>query len=227
VIAGDVKMDVNISLNDEIAAALVHEVKNPVGLISMNVELIKKESRNRWEKNFVVIEKELSKLNKIVTDYKTILCRSNNENEKIFIADLISEIIEEYDISVAEKNITFGINGNEDIYLFGNYNKMCILFFNIIKNAVEAIENTGKIDANIYLKDETVVCEIIDNGCGMDESIANKIGTPYISGKKNGTGLGMVICKSIATEQGGCISINNAKDGKGCIVRVCLPIRQT
>jgi two-component system, sporulation sensor kinase D len=219
-------MEVNVSLNEEIAAALAHEVKNPVGLISMNVELIKKESQNRWEKNFVVIEKELSKLNKIVTDYKTILCRNNNENEKIFIADLISEIIEEYDISVAEKNITFSINGDEDIYIIGNYNKICILFFNIIKNAVEAIADSGKISINIHKNDENIACEIIDNGCGIDESIANKIGTPYISGKKNGTGLGMVICRSIVTEQGGNISIKNKEGSKGCIVEVNLPIKQ-
>jgi two-component system, sporulation sensor kinase D len=219
-------MEVNISLNEEIAAALAHEVKNPVGLISMNVELIKKESQNRWEKNFVVIEKELSKLNKIVTDYKTILCRNSNENEKIFIADLISEIIEEYDISVAEKNITFNINGDEDIYIIGNYNKICILFFNIIKNAVEAIDKCGKIVINIHKTNENIVCEITDDGCGIDESIANKIGTPYISGKKNGTGLGMVICRSIVTEQGGNISIKNKEDAKGCVVRVNLPIMQ-
>jgi signal transduction histidine kinase len=215
---------VKTALNEEIAAALVHEVKNPVGLIKMNVEFIKKESMNRWEKNFVVIEKELSKLNKIVTDYKTILCHSETEeNEKIFIADVISEIIEEYDISIAEKDISFDITGNEDLSIYGNYNKICILFFNIIKNAVEAIEKSGKITVNLNNDGEKAVCEIADNGCGIDESIADKIGTPYFSGKKNGTGLGMVICQSIATEHGGSITINNSPNGKGCVVRVEFP----
>lgn len=209
-------------VNEEMAAALMHEVKNPVGLIKMNVDYIKKESGSRWEKNFTVIEKELSKLNRLFDDYKALITKTEDgSRERIFLKDLINDIIEEYDISLADKKIDFSVSCGEDVSILGDYNKICILFFNLIKNAVEAIDKAGSISIFTEESDGKTITHICDSGCGMDSYISQNIGKPFVTGKANGSGLGMLICRSIAKEHGGSVEITNRAE-KGCHVTVTL-----
>ena len=131
---------------EQIAAVLAHEVKNPVSLIKMNVQYIKDFCPKALENNFTVIEKELEKLNHIINDYTIMAENTRKENiEMIFIDELLSDIIEEYNLTPYDKKIEFVLDSPDDVKLYGDYNKINILFFNIYKNAIEAINNKGII----------------------------------------------------------------------------------
>ena len=117
---------------EQIAAVLAHEVKNPVSLIKMNVQYIKDFCPKALENNFTVIEKELEKLNHIINDYTIMAENTKKENiEMIFIDELLSDIIEEYNLTPHDKKIEFVLDSPDDVKLYGDYNKINILFFNI------------------------------------------------------------------------------------------------
>ena len=209
-------------VKEELAAALAHEVKNPVSLIKANIDYIREEKNlEECDKNFKVIDRELGKIDSLIKDF-TVLSRDTVKEsmEKIFVEDLINDVVESYDISIQRKKIEFDIKSRrEDIACIGDYNKISILFFNIIKNAVEAIDSEGCIEINIDENDEYITVEVMDNGEGIKEDMLGIIGKPFMSTKEDGSGLGIAICKSIVEEHNGRFSIGNREEG-GCVVRI-------
>ena len=147
---------------------------------------------------------------------------SNSEKEIIFIYDLISEVIEEFNTPYEGKDIKFElICSDEDIKIFGEYSKICIVFFNIYKNAVEAIKDKGIIKTSISKENSEITIKIIDNGIGIAAELEEEIGTPFFTTKVGGSGLGISICKKIIEEHNGTFNIfNNIK--QGCTVEIML-----
>ena len=193
-------------IEKESSAALAHEVKNPLSLIKMNVDHIKSSLNNEFEDNFKVIEREICRINMIVTGLSF-------NRQPVYIKRLIERIIDEYDISLRHKNIKFSIKGEADIYAMGDTEKLNILFFNLIKNSVEAIEKEGDINIRIYKKGSRTLTEISDSGGGISEKIMSAIGQPYNTDKEGGTGLGLAICTSIVNEHKGSIAFENTDKG--------------
>lgn len=205
----------------ELAAALAHEVKNPLGLIKANVDIIKLESGTAYEKSINIINREINKITSVIETFGHIKAGGTLWS-RVSIPDMLMEIIYDYNISLQNKNINFRLINNSDYpYVQGNENKLSILFFNIIKNAVEAIEEKGEIVAEIYNSDSRLIIEIKDNGKGIEDYILKNIGKPYLTGKENGNGLGVAICKSIVGEHNGKINYKNNELG-GCTVEVVL-----
>ena len=207
---------------EQIAAVLAHEVKNPVSLIKMNVQYIKDFCPKALENNFTVIEKELEKLNHIIKDYTIMAENTKKENiEMIFIDELLSDIIEEYNLTPYDKKIEFVLDSPDDVKLYGDYNKINILFFNIYKNAIEAIKNKGIIKTTVTPDIGKTTITIEDNGGGISPVVLNNLGTPFVTTKENGSGLGILICKNIVHEHKGKIDFENTDNG--CVVTVELP----
>lgn len=211
-----------MSGKEQIAAVLAHEVKNPVSLIKMNVQFIKDFCPKALENNFMIIEKELEKLNHIINDYTVMAGNTDKENlEMIFIDELLSDIIEEYNLTPYDKKIDFVLDTPEDVKLYGDYNKINILFFNIYINAIEAIKDKGIIKTTVKPNIGNTVITVEDNGGGISPLILKNIGTPFVTTKENGSGLGVLICKNIVKEHKGKINFENTDIG--CKVTVELP----
>ena len=97
------------------------------------------------------------------------------------------------------------------------------VFLNLINNAMEAIGENGTIQIILESKkDDFVLWKIKDSGCGIPDTIANKIFEPFVSGKSNGTGLGMSIVKSFVEKHEGNISVKS-KIGEGTEMIISLP----
>ena len=219
-------MDFYNNLNfEQLKAELLHEVKNPVSLIKANIDYLQaNDSGGVYEKNFGIIKKELQKITTVVLDFlKSSKFLQTSEKEVIFIYDLISEIVEEFDTPFKDgKKIKFSLDcTDKDIKILGEYSKLCIVFFNLYKNSIEAIKNIGEIKAFIEREGDEVIIKITDNGDGLDENYKNNIGTPFFTTKINGSGLGLSICKKVIESHKGSFKIFNNND-KGCTALIKL-----
>lgn len=204
--------------DNELTAVLAHEVKNPVAIIKLNMDYIRKVVPISVKKNVDVIDNALVRINKIIESY-SIMSANTYNNELIYIEDMLYSIIEDYDISTSE--IEFRYNISSELSLYGNYDKLSVLFYNIYKNAVEAIKGKGIVKTCAYYENSNVVIKISDNGGGIED--INSLGTPYYTTKEGGTGLGVVICKNIVAEHGGKIFFEN--NNTGSVVTVVLPAK--
>ncbi len=207
-------------MRDERELAIAHEVKNPLALIRDNMDLINPLLKDKEEEKYIkLIYKELDRINAVLDSY----LQPGRDLSVIFLEDLICDVIDEYHIT-EDKRVEFIIEATgEDLCVLASYSKLCILFFNLFKNAVEAVEDKGSIIARIDREGNMARVTIEDNGRGIDDSLRAVIGKPFVTSKSGGMGLGLTICRKIIDEYNGKLSLENS-DGGGCRVGVKLKL---
>jgi signal transduction histidine kinase len=97
------------------------------------------------------------------------------------------------------------------------------VFVNIIKNAVDAMPNGGRLTITSREMKDCVVISFSDTGIGMSREVASKIWTPLFTTKAKGMGFGLPICKRIVEGHGGKITVESIS-GKGSTFTMTLPI---
>jgi signal transduction histidine kinase len=98
------------------------------------------------------------------------------------------------------------------------------VFINAILNALEAMPEGGRLEIRARSKAEFVTVGFADTGCGIPESVTDKIFDPLFTTKPKGIGLGLAMCKSIMEGHGGDIGVKS-KEGKGTTFTLSLPTR--
>lgn len=113
--------------------------------------------------------------------------------ESCHLLSIVTQVVS--DLSLTNSNISFDYDiseGSEKSYIKVNYKRFERVLFNLYKNAVEAIEKSGQITTRLFIKADSVILEIEDNGKGIPQGIFEKLGQKGVSfGKSNGTGLGV------------------------------------
>jgi signal transduction histidine kinase len=112
---------------------------------------------------------------------------------------------------------------NEEIVIYGNEVQIKQVFVNLIKNAIEVMPNGGHIFINMEKDGGFVNISVIDQGCGIPEEHLEKIGQPFFSTKKEGTGLGLMITYNIVQNHHGTISVSSQVN-VGTTFTITLPL---
>jgi signal transduction histidine kinase len=84
---------------------------------------------------------------------------------------------------------------------------------NLVCNAHEAIPSGGTITIRTYFNNGIIVLAVQDNGSGIPEEVLSKLGTPFITTKESGTGLGLAVCYRIAERHGAEIVVETSSAG--------------
>lgn len=240
----------NLASLTNLAAGMAHEIKNPLGAISIHIQLIQKalkkarEDNERLpEKKFVenhidVVNDEIEHLNKLVMDFLLAVRPINaklelKEPEKI-IQNTVDFLLPEFHKSKIEVEFSPSKTLTKimiDEKLFRE------IIINFAQNALYAIKSNiedyanknedfvGLFKIENFIKDNKFIIKIFDNGCGMSEDTVSKIFEPYYTTKANGTGLGMTMVYKIIKEFSGEILIDS-KINVGTVFTLSFPIPQ-
>jgi signal transduction histidine kinase len=209
----------------KMAAALAHEIKNPLTAIAASAYRIKNKAKKLNDEKIVEfsekIELHSERARNIIDRVLNYSKPSYHKLEKINIKDLIKETIEFIEHSLKGKNLKIKTNLRKNIYVKGDKNSLQQVFINILMNAVEAVENTEEplIEINLDKDEKYAVIFIKDNGEGIPEEIKDKIFEPFFSTKEKGTGLGLSVVERIIKDHSGEIEVN-VKDGTTFIVKL-------
>lgn len=243
----------NLANLTNLAAGMAHEIKNPLGAISIHIQLIQKAIKKAREnqdilpgKKFVedhidVVNEEIEHLNKLVMDFLTAVrpvkaTLELKDPDKI-LSDLVVFLKPEFNKSGIKMN--FDPSGKSqrimlDEKLFRE------VFINLSQNSLAAIKakyteckENSCINENVEpmfsiqssLEDNKIVIKISDNGCGMSEETLSKIFEPYYTTKANGTGLGMTMVYKIVKEFSGDILVDSTEN-VGTTFTLSFPIPQ-
>lgn len=112
---------------------------------------------------------------------------------------------------------------NSERKVIGKRNLLLKAFFNLIKNAIEAIPDKGKIRIEHYYKNGWIHIKVSDTGVGVPEDKLKILGTPFFSTKSEGTGLGLTQVFTTINEHGGNVSVQSVV-GEGTIFHIQLPV---
>jgi PAS domain S-box-containing protein len=212
----------------QLSAGIAHEIRNPLSSIKMSLQILTKRMSPEGNdlKRFKIAEKEVDHLEMLVNN---ILAFAKPVEPKKISVDL-SKVLEQA-LALSEKEIT-----DKKIELrteFGDVPPMAVdaemmadAFLNVIRNAVEASKEYGKIKVSLryaYETRQSVVVEIKDDGSGIDAEDMPHIFNPFFTRKNYGTGLGLSLVKKIVDIHQGVIDIFSKKN-EGTKVFIILPL---
>ena len=113
-----------------------------------------------------------------------------------------------------------------EVSITGKRNQLKKAFFNILKNAFEAIEGQGTIKIHHYIQDELVYVTISDTGAGIPKERIDLLGTPFYTTKSEGTGMGLAYVFSTIYQHNGRIEIES-EEGKGTTFKFSFPMEMS
>lgn len=194
----------------EMAKQVAHEIKNPLTPMKLTLQhmQIKLQSQSEkvkslFERSFETLLTQVETLSDIAVSFSSFAQMPIPESERFDISPVLKESQELYnneDIEL-EANIQEG-----EFYVRGDKKLMGRIFTNLIKNAIEAVEDGKKPKISINLKSKVeglITITIRDNGKGIPETIKDKIFIPNFSTKTTGSGIGLAVAKRGIEHAGG------------------------
>jgi PAS domain S-box-containing protein len=216
------------------AAGVAHEIKTPLGSISIHRQLMQKAlDRTGWDekaaplnKYIAVLNEEVDRLNRIVVDFlfavRPVSLEPREGDVNKLIKDLRDFVLAELEQSGIECILELEDN-IPHVLMDERYMKQALL--NLVNNARAAMAGGGELLIKTALADGEIVITISDNGMGISAENLSKIFEPYFTTKDTGTGLGLTIVFKIIKEHQGEINVQS-RLGEGSCFTVTLPVIQ-
>jgi PAS domain S-box-containing protein len=216
-----------------LTAGVSHEINNPLQYLSgiyygFSSYFETYGSQDEETTNLLLsgTETSIKRISSIVEGLNHFSRDNSNFNEDCDIHSIIDNCLTvvhsryKYTIEI-EKNYA-----SEPIIVKGNVGKLHQVFINVLINAIQAIENEGKIKIATYLKEQNAVIEITDTGQGISKENLSKITDPFFTTKNpgKGTGLGLTISYSIINDHNGRMEFESELN-KGTKTRIVLPLK--
>ena len=216
-----------LSIIGEMAAKVAHELRNPlVSIGGFARNLLKNKNENDPDMPYLkIIAEEVSKLEEIIRE---VLDYSRPLTPKFAEIDLNEILKETFDFcgeEIEKRNIEIETSSTfRPPPIQGDRMQLRQVFLNIIRNALQAMPDGGKIVLSMAKRDESVSVSISDSGIGIPPDDQKKIFHPFFTTKTGGTGLGLTIAFQIIENHGGKLSFE-AKNGGGTTFIINLPMK--
>lgn len=212
-----------LSAVGQLAAGIAHEIRNPLTSLKGFLQLIEMSGEGKKE-YFDIMKSEFARIEQILNELLVLSKPQSTNKEVCSLNYLLDHIITLLNTQAIIKNIYIEKKEetpqNASIYCTSSQIKQ--IFINFLKNAIEAMES-GKITVNSREEGEFAIVDIIDEGCGIPDSLLSRIGEPFFTTKERGTGLGLMVSYQIIHDHGGDIQVES-KEGKGTKFTVRLPL---
>jgi two-component system sensor histidine kinase/response regulator len=205
-----------------------HEIRTPLNGIIGPLELLKEPaSASEISELVEILDVSVKRLEKfalnalLITKLKTK--QFEIKKDKIHISKLINEVINEAKEKIQSENIQ--IKRNDEItgdLIYGEAGLIKKCIGNILDNAILFSPKDGTIEINTYIEDQTIICEIKDNGTGFAKGAVDRVFELFATGnarKDNSTGIGLSIAYMIMEAHRGSIIIGN-NPGGGAFVKL-------
>ena len=212
-------------------SGLAHSIKNILSGLEGGVYLfetgMKKDEAKRRDQGWEMIERNLS-LIKSMTGQLLDFSRGRKKRiEKADPTEIVREVAELFEAGATSSDIDIVVEENSAAPANLDKREMHTAITNLVSNAIDACKAGGKTPCRITISCEDregdLVFEVADQGIGMDEETVEKVTTqPFVTSKQEGTGLGLFLTRSIATQHGGFMEAESEL-GSGTAIRLVFP----
>ena len=212
-----------LSVAGQLAASVVHEIRNPLTSLKGFVQLLES-GMGAKEEYYRIMSEEIEKMEAMTSELLYISKPPVNEKDWESTKSMVKDVIVLLDPQARKKNVELKWQLEQDQDIYCNRSQIKQVLLNLIKNAIEAIDHKeGLIKINMDISKEQIILDIIDNGPGIPEGLANRLGEPFLTTKENGTGLGLMVTKQLLAQHGADLNIFRNED-RGSTFRVLIPV---
>ncbi|MBG9446801.1 PAS domain S-box protein [Cytobacillus firmus] len=214
-----------LSVVGELSASVAHEIRNPLTSLKGFVQLMQLEDE-KHQFYYQIMQEELDRINHIVGELLLLAKPQDICFTKADVQKILFNVISLLKTEASMHNVQIEFLLKSDVFMIEcEPNQLKQLFINIIKNAIEASKEGGKVTVTLLAEDHQLTILVKDTGCGMSEDRLNRIGEPFYSSKEKGTGLGLTVSFKIVQSHNGSIHFNSEK-GKGTEAVIKLPVKK-
>ncbi|OZM56155.1 hypothetical protein CIB95_13705 [Lottiidibacillus patelloidae] len=215
-----------LTVAGQLAAGIAHEIRNPLTSIKGFLQLLKAGTID-IANYYNIMANEVTRIDTISSEL-LVLGKPISTTYKL---ENIFTLVSEVKVLLETQAIMKGINIELDIpetvaaTIKCNATQMKQVFINILKNAIEAMNENGNIYVKGHIKANKAIIKITDEGPGIPQNIIKKLGEPFFTTKETGTGLGLMICYNIIEHHKGTISVES-NPNKGSTFTITLPLKE-
>ena len=212
-----------------VSASLAHEIRNPLAAISGSVQVLKKELALSDEQRDLmgIVIKESERVSHSLEQFLDFALPSKHVFSVISLTDILDETLKILK-GGGELDGKVEVTGNfrsSDLHYYGNAGQFKQVFWNLIKNAVKAMPEGGRLRLDFLGPQRKEIRIVVaDSGRGMTEEDKEHLFEPFYSGFENGRGLGMSIVRKIVDDYDGRIDVRSELN-KGAEILITLPLR--
>ena len=215
-----------------LAAGVAHEIGNPLNSLHIHLQLMERKLRKvapavrkDLEAALQVARDEITRLDSIVQQFLGAIRPARLETHLESINVLVQESVAFLQPEIDDRNVLVEQELRSDLPLVEvDRNQMKQAFYNVIKNAFQAMKQKGILRIRTDFDDSFVTVRFADSGGGISPDNMSKIFEPYFTTKASGSGLGLLIVRRIVREHGGEIELMS-DEGQGLTLTIRLPLR--
>lgn len=203
-----------LNLVGEMAATIGHEVRNPMTSVRGFLQFLSyKEECQSFKNYFQLMMEELDRANSIISDFLSL---AKNKQVKLEIQNL-NKIIKtiapllQSNAMISNKSLHLDLNPIPDLPLDSKEIRQLLL--NLVYNALDAMPPNRNITIKSFIEKGQVILAVQDEGTGIPPELIGKLGTPFLTTKEKGTGLGLAVCYRIVARHKATIEIDTCSQG--------------
>lgn len=213
-----------------LAAGVAHELGNPLNNLNIHMQLIERELQqfstplpHKLTESIQIAKSELKRLDGIIRQFLQAIRPSTLELTASSIHPIIEETLKFVAPELKSRDIFVEIEIPSHMpKVMIDHQQIQQAFYNILRNAIAAIGQTGIIQIKAEANDAWLTLSISDNGSGISPENISHVKKPYFTTHKHGNGLGLMIVQRVVREHGGKLEIESQKN-HGTTVRIKLP----
>ncbi|MTI80254.1 MAG: PAS domain S-box protein [Firmicutes bacterium] len=209
-----------LHLIGQMASSINHEVRNPLTTVRGFLQMLGGKNQYVNDKNyFRLMISELDRATSIIAELLLLSKEKPIERKYINLNNIIENIypLLQADAIIKKVDLVLELQPLPDLYL--DRKAMIQVILNLVRNALEASPGGGKVSIATSVQNEEFILSVSDQGSGIDSTVIEKLGTPFITTKENGTGLGLAICYSIVHQHRAKIYANTNNNGTTFIIK--------
>lgn len=205
----------------KLSATLAHEIRNPLSALKLNLNYLK---MSEEEFDPEVIEclnscvEAVDRIQDLIENTLEFSRTPNKDEKETSVNEVSMQAVDILSGTAKKKNINIVSELDEKLpMLLVNRNKILQVFINLITNAIDASERNSSVTLRSYQNTKKdVIFEVEDKGVGIKEEVKDKIFTDFYTNKKQGTGLGLSVCKKLLEEYESEISFKSEENNGTC-----------
>ena len=201
----------------ELAGSLAHEIKNPLSVIRMNMELLGEDfadaetpQERRALTKIETVQKQCTRLENLLRDFLKFARLRDLELSPGSLNEVVDRVLNFFETQAKQSDIEF-IRFLDPALPSIKLDEQTLhaALLNLVKNSLEAMPDGGQLLARTRLTRQGVALDLIDTGCGMDSKTAMRMFEAFYSTKNGGSGLGLPTARKIIEAHGGRISVQS------------------
>ncbi|HDL60386.1 MAG TPA: HAMP domain-containing histidine kinase [candidate division WOR-3 bacterium] len=206
-----------------LSSAVAHEIKNPLNTLSLLLDRLK-EMGTVEEKYLSIIDNEISRMNRIVDQFRDIARPVTVKKGSCRLKDIINKALNSVKLELGMPSIKVEVDVPKEMVLPCDPDLMNQVFYNLIKNAFEAIEDNGTVYIAARRSGKKIIIELKDTGKGMDEETLSKAMGFFYTTKTRGLGIGLAVTRRIIEAHGGRLYVKS-QPGRGTLVIIEMEVQ--